>query len=198
MPDLDNRTITEKYTTQEWRNRKFEIDEQTQNILDDYNSETPPVNLYEICEDYGFSVSSLTDENAQELFNLSEFSETHSWRDIEGALFRVDDSEQARIFFKGTSPYTRQRFTVAHELGHFFLSHQQKNEILFRSMLSSSNPNNPWSETEANHFAACILMPREAIKIARLAGLSFLEELELFQVSEQSLRLRKRGLVREL
>lgn len=62
-------------------------------------------------------------------------------------------------------PKNRQRFTMAHELSHYFL-HRNKisglktgEKILFRGV--NIDP----IEAEANRFAAAILMPEELIKI---------------------------------
>lgn len=90
---------------------------------------------------------------------------------------------------------TRQRFTIAHEIGHFLLHKQEigdgiSDTVLYRSSLSSS------IEAEANRVAADILMPssllwrdvdnssnvNEADKLSRLA--------ELYQVSEIAMRVR--------
>lgn len=51
----------------------------------------------------------------------------------------------------------RQRFTIAHELGHFFL-HLEK--VGSQTIICSKGESNPL-ETEANNFAAELLMPRE-------------------------------------
>jgi len=64
---------------------------------------------------------------------------------------------------------TRQRFTIAHELGHFILHrHLIGNEITdnsaYRADGKTGNPNiGVKEETEANRFAANLLMPAESI-----------------------------------
>ena len=57
----------------------------------------------------------------------------------------------------------RQRFTIAHELGHFCLNHGSS----FRDTASPGwfRKGNPSHETEANKFAAELLMPAIAVKI---------------------------------
>jgi Zn-dependent peptidase ImmA (M78 family) len=62
----------------------------------------------------------------------------------------------------------RQRFTKAHELGHFML-HRGGNLFIdkdFKTMYRPpSNVNSTeWQEWEANEFAACILMPEHLVK----------------------------------
>lgn len=89
----------------------------------------------------------------------------------------------------------RQRFTVAHEMGHFLLHRDHigdgiSDDVLYRSSLSDRR------EAEANRIAADILMPDELIARARRRA----EELgvddvvgylaEQFDVSEAAMRIR--------
>lgn len=50
-------------------------------------------------------------------------------------------------------------FTKAHELGHFILEHNLKNDIVKESSEKSKDP----QETEANVFAAALLMPKALV-----------------------------------
>lgn len=90
---------------------------------------------------------------------------------------------------------TRQRFTIAHEIGHYLLhSHLIGggivDNVLYRSRLSSK------IEAEANRVAADILMPKHLIrKVAEEQKLSFGEEnSEIFadalKVSKQAMGIR--------
>ena len=54
----------------------------------------------------------------------------------------------------------RARFTIAHEIGHFFL-HPKERLSLNRSQLKLAAFIDP--EWQANEFAACLLMPKELI-----------------------------------
>lgn len=68
----------------------------------------------------------------------------------------------------------RRNFTIAHELGHYFLNHiEEKQELCeFNSNISEENLVSNRIEQEANHFASCFLMPEEKIKGAFLGMLS--------------------------
>ena len=62
----------------------------------------------------------------------------------------------------------RQRFTKAHELGHFLL-HRGGNLFIDRKSMSmyrpaNTGPSNDWQEWEANEFAACLLMPENLVR----------------------------------
>ncbi len=68
-------------------------------------------------------------------------------------------------------PPTRQRFTVAHELGHAILRHRVPADKL---------------EVEANAFAAELLLPTEAIRRAAQENLSFSAVAGRFNASRQA------------
>lgn len=73
------------------------------------------------------------------------------------------DSEANKILVNSLEPDTRQRFTLAHELGHFVLNHQGVNH---RSDNSSvySNEQSRLNEIAANQFAAELIMPKELVR----------------------------------
>jgi predicted transcriptional regulator len=84
----------------------------------------------------------------------------------------------------------RQRFTVAHEIGHFLLHRQAigdglTDDALLRSGLSTLQ------EVQANKMAADILMPFPLIEAAVKSGVRTIEELAVkFQVSRQAMAIR--------
>lgn len=62
------------------------------------------------------------------------------------------------ILYNGGDGTVRQRFTIAHELGHFLLhSTAEENAVLFRDDRSSKGTS--IREIQANSFAAALLMP---------------------------------------
>lgn len=82
--------------------------------------------------------------------------------DISGLLYRAPNAAPV-IGVNSTNPKLRQRFTVAHELGHLVL-HEGQELILerlvrvnFRDATSSTASDQ--EEIEANRFAAELLMP---------------------------------------
>lgn len=89
----------------------------------------------------------------------------------------------------------RQRFTVAHEIGHFLLHSDQigdgiKDDVLYRSNLSDRR------EAEANRMAADLLMPEhlidEWLERARLLRVEDVVRYlaAQFEVSEASMKIR--------
>lgn len=60
------------------------------------------------------------------------------------------------------SEYSRVRFTIAHELGHFFIKPHQ--ELLKQGQILSFRGDNKKLEIEANSFAAHLMMPPKIFK----------------------------------
>ena len=91
--------------------------------------------------------------------------------EVSGML--VIDLDKATIVVNETHPPSRQRFTVAHELGHLLLHQPEdrvffdRNVVLFRD--SASSDGNQSQEVEANAFAAELLMPEDTLR-SFLAG----------------------------
>jgi Zn-dependent peptidase ImmA (M78 family) len=97
------------------------------------------------------------------------------------------------ILFNPTENEMRQRFTIAHELGHYVLGHGNE----FRDSARSFNANgyDP-KETAANQFAASLLMPASAIThFVRDKGMSDIQLLAAkFFVSEVAMKYRLKNL----
>lgn len=65
----------------------------------------------------------------------------------------------------------RRHFTIAHELGHYFLCHELKNGQCFDADILEDDTAVDVIEREANYFASCLLMPESKIKSAFLSML---------------------------
>jgi hypothetical protein len=102
-----------------------------------------------------------------------------------GFAIRVNKNDPAR----------RQRFTVAHEIGHYLLHRDEigdgiTDDVLYRSMLSNSR------EAQANRLAADLLMPdrlvaewkRRARELGEENVVSFLAD--KFNVSTAAMKIR--------
>ena len=91
----------------------------------------------------------------------------------------------------------RQRFTIAHELGHFYM-HKDKN-VDFECFLARNfedttffrNTDNSSIEYSANEFAANLLMPEDSIRKAIQTGTKNIEDLSSqFNVSIAAIKYR--------
>ena len=84
---------------------------------------------------------------------------------ISGVLLQIDDGSWGILINENHTP-KRQRFTIAHEIGHFLLHEKPviDNDIraYYRAPLDEST--NPEWEQEANLFAANLLMPEREVK----------------------------------
>lgn len=87
---------------------------------------------------------------------------------IAGVL--LHDRGDAFIAINADHAAVRQRFTLAHEIGHLHMRHQPRVEMVADLFGSSRDP----QEIEANYFAAEFLAPRAAV-------VAWLEEEELLE-----------------
>ena len=114
---------------------------------------SPPVNVEQLAKHLGLDVIAY------------DFGE-----DISGTL--VIENRKGYIGYNPSHPKVRQRFTIAHEIGHFQLHNDTKHEQIFVDkdfIVKYRNANNYTSaelkhEQEANAFAAALLMPKDFIK----------------------------------
>jgi Zn-dependent peptidase ImmA (M78 family) len=122
---------------------------------------------------------------------------------LSGFLYRAGD--RAVVGTNSLQPQVRQRFTVAHELGHFMLHEVEELHVdrqvhfKLRSKLSSQGTDD--DEIEANLFAAEILMPRDMIAndVRRLGAIDVIDDkinalAQRYRVSVQAMTLRLRDL----
>ena len=116
--------------------------------------------------------------------------------DISGLL--VYRNQSARVAINQYHHRNRQRFTLAHEIGHVVLHAEDEDRVFvdkrfFRNELSSRGELR--EEIEANAFAASLLMPKYMIgeHIVATEGITDIEVFRLstkFEVSEQAMTLR--------
>jgi Zn-dependent peptidase ImmA (M78 family) len=127
-------------------------------------------------------------------------------QDISGLLYRKTGTAPV-IGVNSNNPKVRQRFTIAHELGHLTL-HEGHDLILerlvrlnFRDATSSTASDE--EEIEANRFAAELLMPREPLQRTfnlllqgrQLSDLELVRRLaRRFEVSQSAMEYRLTGL----
>jgi hypothetical protein len=88
------------------------------------------------------------------------------------------DEEYATIGFNGNMPWCRRRFTIAHEIGHLLLGH------------TCGVQDGSHNETEANTFAAELLVPTINLKKDFGHNQDLNELSKKYCVSDQTLTLR--------
>jgi Zn-dependent peptidase ImmA (M78 family) len=110
-------------------------------LLRESGMDKPPVAVEQIAENNGFAVK-LLDGQA---------------KSFSGILHR----QLKAIGINAEHPKVRRRFSIAHELGHYYLDHPQEDEAALDDAAAAR-----WKlcETEANEFAGELLVPRELLK----------------------------------
>lgn len=93
------------------------------------------------------------------------------------------------IYINTKKSFTHQRFTLAHELGHYFLKHGSRMRDT-KEQLVKRDP----AEMAANRFAAELLMPEDKVREYAKNFLSVEKMAEKFNVSEQAMVNRLKNL----
>jgi len=111
--------------------------------------------------------------------------------DISGQILKdPEKTDQYLIYVNIKHSKTRQRFTAAHELGHYVLHRDKIGDGITDNALYRSNLSNE-IEWEANRFAADILMPIDKINhYVSMYGKNVLKLANLFDVSEHAMTIR--------
>lgn len=99
----------------------------------------------------------------------------------------IDDEGNRIIIVNEADSYQRQRFTIAHELGHALLDGEG---IHNRTETSYNLGNYRENEAKVNRFAAALLMPEENVHAALAAGKDLAQMAEIFGVSQVAMRIR--------
>ena len=150
----------------------------------DYMKATMPVNLGKLCDDLGIELSYVTMDD-----------------DISGEIECRRDGSFAINVNKNHHP-NRQRFTIAHELGHF-IHHRSligdgvDDNKAYRSVNQGKYFNQNITlghERQANTFAASLLMPKEIVAQCKQDRMSIREMAEYFKVSQTAMSYRLQGL----
>lgn len=162
------------------------IDARATTILEELGATSYPVDPVAIASLHDIGVHAATFKNNR----------------ISGAISKR--GSETRIFVNVSDSSTRKRFTIAHELGHFFLHFPNiDGEVvdmdvdLFRGSSTVTDVRRRKQEREANRFAAALLMPAGWVKKEWSASRSISATARAFGVSDDAmfLRLEELGLV---
>jgi len=116
-------------------------------LAEKYNISTVPVDIEALCNLLGIKI---------EYVDFSEI-ENETGKQISGAIYRRGNSKYV-ILVNDECAEPRARFTIAHELGHYFL-HTDSNVRIIVSFYKAQSP----TEIEANKFASELLMPKDLL-----------------------------------
>ena len=121
--------------------------------------------------------------------------------EVKNAHFKEDDisgiiskkAGKTTILVKADDPYNRKRFTIAHELGHYFLHLENvDNQGFVDTVNMYRNVNSPKNESEisANNFAANLLMNEVLVKALWTDVKSVQTMADIFKVSYDAMTYR--------
>ena len=105
-----------------------------------------------------------------------------------GAIRYIKEEDKFQILLNNNVELTRQRFTLAHELGHFFL-HQdllKSEEVHIEIMYRITEEN----EKEVEYFAGALLMNKLLLEKTYETIKDIKQLAKLFEVSESDMTLR--------
>jgi Zn-dependent peptidase ImmA (M78 family) len=108
-------------------------------VIAEVGYEGPPLNFAPILERYGIDL-------ILRAFNY-----------VGGVM--IKDPVYTLLVVNENDPEPRRRFTIAHELGHFFLGHEGRR-------FAEPSSDDPPQERAANRFAAALLMPENWLRAA--------------------------------
>lgn len=149
------------------------IEELTHNILVQYDMLKIPVDVVKIANSIGIEVY-----------------ETNLKNEISGAIKYDKDEKIFSILINKINSDKRKRFTIAHELGHYFL-HKNilENDELHIDILYR-NIDTDLEEKDVNYFAGALLMNRMLLENVKNKINSISELAEIFDVSESEMTVR--------
>ncbi len=150
-----------------------------QNILDNHWDGNIPVDLEGIAARLNIQLKQETDGN------------------ISGSA-SIDGFNRPVATFNPWESHVRQRFTIAHELGHILLGHVTADNTRYRADNSSNFSLGEFDplEVQANDFAAKLLMPLDAIEyyVYKSELTSIADLAREFNVSEAAMYFRLKNL----
>ena len=159
-------------------NAKEYIEELTiQILLDNDMLYKVPVNIVKLANNYGIDVYEAELDNK-----------------ISGAIRYNVDNDKFEILVNKNNAEVRQRFTIAHELGHYFLhesilkSSDVHIDTLYRTSLETDTTTKE-QEKEVDYFAGALLMNKMAIQ-KLIDNYSIEEMAEIFEVSSSAMTVR--------
>ena len=115
---------------------------------------------------------------------------------VSGAIRYDKVNDKYEILINKNDAKVRQRFTIAHELGHYFLhkeylkSEEILIDIMYRTVEMTDNEDDKKREREVDYFAGAILMNRTLLRKAYEENHSIQELADIFNVSVSAMTVR--------
>lgn len=134
-----------------------EIEMKTDKVLQDLNIDSYPISIIDIAKHHGFKVyEQYLSKKISGMIMVNESEDTIKNPHNDNIAF---DSNKVIIINKYDIPM-RRRFTIAHELAHFFLHKSETDKLYAHRDEDGIRTQN---ERDANTFASSLLMPRKMV-----------------------------------
>lgn len=131
--------------------KQSEIRETAEKFCEENSITEYPVEIVRLCNDNGLKVyEEYLPEDTSGLIVVDE----KKWEKYDSNQFIVVNLAESA---------TRRRFTIAHELAHFLL-HKKESKLYAHRDMSGSDSQKNSIESEANYFAANVLMPEKLVR----------------------------------
>lgn len=105
---------------------------------------------------------------------------------VSGIISKLTPDGDVVILLNEEHPHRRQRFTCAHEIGHY-IAHKPAGSPFFYKRDDRSSCGIYQSEVFANQFGAALLMPADAVHVMADAGYSLVLMAREFDVSLEAM-----------
>jgi Zn-dependent peptidase ImmA (M78 family) len=151
-----------------------------------------PEKLLTFARQKGLTIVPLDVEGVAEALDI-DIKKQSLESELSGILRKIPESDKWELLINAKHHPNRQRYTIAHEIGHYLLHrHLQlefQDRIFFRGADSSKE------ELQANSFASEVLIPESDFRQMVSEGKNKVDELaQKFGVSTLALRIRAKNL----
>ncbi|HSE29265.1 MAG TPA: ImmA/IrrE family metallo-endopeptidase [Candidatus Saccharimonadales bacterium] len=149
------------------------VENKAHEILNKFNIKEPLIDVYSIADAEGININPVI-----------------PGEDHEFSGFLDSNGEKPVMYVNADESVTRQNWTIAHELGHYYLQHKPDEWGIAWRNQSDKNE----FEQEADYFAACLLVPEQMLRsLMRKFKLKAEDSLllsQMFGVSERAMKNR--------
>jgi len=130
------------------QNRINEIEQVTRKVIGDYLGDPANISL-------PIDIATILKKIGLKLYSANFDDQT---------VAGVYDKNKKEVYVDANDLKTRQLFTIAHELGHYFLHPDKSTDVFYRHTANQFDEKDASNEQEANWFAASLVMPKEIVE----------------------------------
>lgn len=129
------------------KERKLEIEQKAEELIEKYIGTETVVDVVRLAKNLNFKVKSIPLKNKDDGFII-----------IDTILKPLKKESDRLIVANANYTLEKNRFILAHEIGHYILSSNKHKDILFVAREKTYGRSE--EENEMDYFAACLLMPK--------------------------------------